>query len=81
MSLTFFLDADVRISHWSQLSCTDNLEQKICGRLAFHCENGDSLSDTASSIASSEAEFNLEEWKHQAGWRSQAKNNWRMNFL
>ncbi|KAM5539012.1 hypothetical protein V8D89_007235 [Ganoderma adspersum] len=54
---------------------------KICGRLAFHCENGDSLSDTASSITSSQAEFNLEEWKHQVGWKSQAKNNWRMNFL
>ncbi|PIL23868.1 Argonaute [Ganoderma sinense ZZ0214-1] len=54
---------------------------RICRRLAFHCENGDSFSDTASSITSSQTDFNLEEWKHQVGWKSQAKNNWRMNFL
>ncbi|RPD66004.1 Piwi-domain-containing protein [Lentinus tigrinus ALCF2SS1-6] len=36
---------------------------KICGRLEFHCENGASLSDTASDVTGGTAEFDLEEWK------------------
>ena len=37
--------------------------QKICGRLEFHCENGASLSDTASNVTGREPEFDLEEWQ------------------
>ncbi|KAI0747992.1 Piwi domain-containing protein [Daedaleopsis nitida] len=36
---------------------------KICSRLEFHCEDGASLSDTASNVTGGTAEFDLDHWK------------------
>ncbi|KAI0703384.1 Piwi domain-containing protein [Cerioporus squamosus] len=51
---------------------------KICQRLEYHCKDGGSLSDTASSSSGEEPAFDLEEWKRkfeQSGLRK------RKNFL
>ncbi|TFK93742.1 Piwi-domain-containing protein [Polyporus arcularius HHB13444] len=38
---------------------------KICQRLEYHCKDGGSLSDTASSLSGGEPAFDLEEWKRK----------------
>ncbi|OJT08947.1 Protein argonaute-2 [Trametes pubescens] len=56
--------------------CSEN--PRICSRMEFHCEDGASLSDTASNVTSAKPEFNLEQWK--AAFKPTALNK-RMYFL
>ncbi|KAL1947711.1 hypothetical protein VTO73DRAFT_13435 [Trametes versicolor] len=51
---------------------------RICSRMEFHCEDGASLSDTASNFTSGNPEFNLAQWK--AAFKPTALNK-RMYFL
>ncbi|KAI0743475.1 Piwi domain-containing protein [Daedaleopsis nitida] len=53
---------------------------KLCGRLEFHCENLQSMSDTASSVASNEGPFDLEEWKRTYTFQT-SRLHQKMGFL